>query len=71
MRSLCPIYGVLRHVRGVVPGLKGPEAKGKVKRGRQMQGAGLQEAGLPVERGLGLSHGERHWFLGALGTNQV
>lgn len=68
--------GVLRHVRGILPGLKGPEAKGKVKRGRMCREgaelrAGLQEAGLGVEGGLGLSHGEGHWFLGELETNRV
>lgn len=62
VRSLCPTLGVLRHVRGVVPGLKGPEAKGKVKRGRLMQGGGWAEGWAAGSRaGCGRATGTFTW----------
>lgn len=76
-RSLLHILGVLRLVRGILPGLKESGAKRRVKMGLADAGRGLslglgcmkQDWG--VEGGLGLSHGERHWFLRKLGTNCV
>lgn len=41
VRSLPPIFGVLRRVRDILPGLKGSEAKGKVKKGSAFAGRGL------------------------------